>query len=1821
RLLIVIHHLAVDGVSWRILLEDLFTAYGQLEAQRPVELPAKTTSFREWAQRLIEHARSDAMEAESRYWLGLAEGAADMLPLDREACPNDMASVETVRVTLDTDETHELLHEVSAAYRTRIDEVLLTAVVQAFGEWTGCAALWLDIEGHGREDLFDDVDLARTVGWFTTMFPVRFDLSDAAGPGEAIKHVKQRWRDIPRHGIGFGLLRYLRGDAELAQRLATIRPQVRFNYLGQLDAGMQGSMPLAIAPESFGPLSGSRNTRTHLLDINAGVTAGRLEVAWTYSRNRHTVATINRLAGAFVDALRTLIAHCRRPDVGGCTPSDFPLAALDQAALDQLVGNGRAIEDLYPLSPLQAGLLFHSRYAPDSAVYFSQFSCTLVGDFDPDAYRAAWQRIIDRHPVLRTSFTWKRLNEPLQLVHRHVPVAWTQHDWRDVPAAEQPARIDAFLEADRQRGFDLDKPPLTRLAVLRLADDAWHIVSTNHHLLLDGWSLPIMMTEVMATYEGLVRGQEVPLDPPRPYRDYIRWLREQDLAEAEAFWRRMLKGFAAPTPLPAARSAGAVEAGAMASYNGQLSEAATATLEQWARRHQVTLNTLVQGAWAILLSRYSGESDIAFGMTVSGRSVPLAGIETTPGVFINTLPVRVAVSADVALLPWLHALQSQQADLRQFEHSPLAQVQRWSDVPAGLPLFESIIVFENYPVDQALRQRGASLAIRDVRRHLARTNYPLVLVVEPGKSLRFEIAYDTGRFDAATIERLFGHLRTLLEAMTADGEPCVASLPMLTPPEYQQLIDEWGRTAAAVTASHDRVADANRACIHRRFEAQAARRPDAVAVTCDGERLSYRQLNEWANRLAHYLVSAGVGPETLVGICLERSLDMVVAILGVIKAGGAYVPLDPSYPADRLQFMVADARMPVVVTVASLAERLSAPGARCVCLDTEAVAIAACVKVDPPSAVAPDNAAYVIYTSGSTGKPKGVVVTHCNVTRLFDATEAWFGFGADDVWTLFHSYAFDFSVWELWGALCYGGRLVVVPFAVSRSPEAFAALLRAEGVTVLNQTPSAFASLLRISDALPAPAESALRFVIFGGEALDLQMLRPWFDRYGDARPRMINMYGITETTVHVTYRPITRADLDAASGSMIGRPIPDLRTYILDAHGQPAPVGVPGELHVGGAGLARGYLNRPDLTTERFIPNPFLRRDGERLYKTGDLCCYRPDGDVEYLGRIDDQVKIRGFRVELGEIETALEEHPNVHEAVVLARATDTGEKRLVGYVVAGDDIPAISDLRLRLAGCLPDYMVPSAFVFLDAIPRLPNGKIDRKALPAPDAVRPELTVGYVAPRNDLERCLAQVWSAVLGVERVGVMDDFFELGGDSIVAARLVYQLEEHLGEAVYPVALFESPNIAELAQSLATAYPDTITARFGTDAVPVASEVASPGLPGFMALADLAVEAVLDPAIRPEAAARDGGPATVLLTGATGFLGAFLLAEWLEQTTAEVHCLVRAADDDTAAARIERTLESYGIWNDAFRSRIVPVAGDLSKPLLGLSADRFDALAETLDVIVHNGALVNFLQPYAALKTPNVLGTQEVLRLACRHHAKPVHYVSTSSVFATQELAGCVVYEADSPDNIAGLRGGYAQSKWVAEKLVTIAEARGLPVAIYRPGRISGHSRTGASNTDDMMLQLLLGCIRIGAAPDLDMEDDMAPVDYIARAIVHFACRSNSCGKAFHLVNPHPVRWVDLLEGLGACGYPVACVSLERWLDAWGDGQAPEHRAFQRMARAFVGADLPRLPRFDCRNTLDGLRGTTLSCPPVDAALLKTYLAYWTRAGLLEPPTVSA
>ncbi len=1014
------------------------------------------------------------------------------------------------------------------------------------------------------------------------------------------------------------------------------------------------------------------------------------------------------------------------------------------------------VEDVYPLAPTQHGVLFDD---PRAGMHFEIITWTIHGEVNIEAFATAWQSVVERHPVLRSFFVWEGLDEPLQVVRKQVKLPLTLEDWRGLHPEVQQQQVAEFLATERARGFDLSTPPLMRVALLQLADDVYRCVWSYHHVLIDGWSSSVIFNDAFHFYETLVQGRDLKVEPGRPFRDYIVWLRKQDLSEAETYWRNTLRDFAEPTSF----GVGNGKSSATHTYAEEqlyLSAETSEALQAFSRRHQLTLNTVFQGAWAMLLNRYSGACDIVFGVAVSDRPPEL---ESIVGMLINTLPIRIAITPGATLLPWLREIQGQQVTMRKYGYTP----------PNGTQLFDSVVTFENHSIGTH------STELRDIVHYHHATRYPLNVLVEPGRELLLKIVYDAGRFEAPSIRQILNHFQQLLESSVASPEAKLDELEMLTPGERNQLLNEW---------SGFRTTYPRESSIQQLFEAEVKRAPEAVAVIFKEQKLTYRELNDRANQLAHHLRGLGVGPDRLIALCVERSLELIIGLLGILKAGGAYVPLDPNYPAERLTFMLEDSGAPVLLTQDKLVDTLPARDLTIVRLDTDWEQIAASSTDNLDNQNSADSLAYVMYTSGSTGRPKGIGIPHRGVVRLVRNTN-YASFGPDETLLQFAAVSFDLLTFEVWGSLLNGARLVVMP-PEPPSLEELGRALQQHSITTLWLT----AGLFHLMANAQLESLLGLRQLLAGGDVLSPHAVKQVLN--ADSAVTLIDGYGPTENTTFTCCYTMQRGAAVGASVP-IGKPISNTEVYILDGKLRLTPVGVAGELYTGGDGLARGYHNRPELTAERFVPDPFSGVPGARLYRTGDRARFLPDGNIEFLGRIDYQVKVRGFRIELGEIETVLAGHDAIKEVVVEVRGDASEEKWLVAYVVSKPDAElSTEELRHYLNEKLPDYMVPNSFVVLDRMPLTNNGKVDRKALPEPDT-RPELAASYVAPRTPVEQQLAEIWSSMLGVERIGVNNNFFDLRGNSLLATQLVSTVREQFQIELPLRVIFDSPTIAGIAK----------------------------------------------------------------------------------------------------------------------------------------------------------------------------------------------------------------------------------------------------------------------------------------------------------------------------------------------------------------------------------------------------------------------------------------
>ncbi|PRW90585.1 non-ribosomal peptide synthetase [Pseudomonas fluorescens] len=1386
RLLIAIHHLVVDGVSWRVLLEDLQNVYRQLSEGQSVSLPAKTSALRDWAARLQAYAHSESLREELSLWQAQLAGPTVALPVQRPQGARRNSDAETVSVRLDAERTRQLLQQAPSAYRTQVNDLLLTALARVLCRWSGQASALIQLEGHGRETLFDDIDLTRSVGWFTSAYPLR--LTPLAEQGDSIKAIKEQLRGVPHKGLGYGVLRYLADDLCKQSMAALPSAQVTFNYLGQFDQSFGTEALFHPLEESAGLAHDPDAPLPNELSIDSQVYGGELVLRWTFSRERHDQQVIGDLAEAYLGELHSLIAHCLQDDAGGLTPSDFPLARLTQVQLDALPVSASAIEDVYPLTPMQEGLLLHTLLEPGTGLYYMQDRYRINSALDPERFAQAWQAVIARHEALRASFCWNVGEDMLQVIHKPGSTPIEYLDWSADPQDEHEPRLQALLKAEREAGFDLLNQAPFHLRLIRVGEARYWFMMSNHHILIDAWCRSLLMNDFFDIYTALGEGRDAQLATPPRYRDYIAWLQRQDLNEARQWWQQNLQGFERATPIPSDRPflrehAGGSGGMVVGDCYTRLDARDGAQLRELSQAHQLTVNTFAQAAWALVLRRLSGDRDVLFGVTVAGRPVDMPEMQRTVGLFINSIALRVKLPEDgerCSVRQWLSALLDSNMQLREYEYLPLVTIQEHSELPKGQPLFDSLFVFENAPVEVSVLDRAQSLnATSDSGR--THTNFPLTAVCYPGDDLGLHLSYDQRYFDESTVQGMLAEFKRLLLALVQGFHGDMAELALIGEQEREFLVAGCNQSEQAYPLETSYI---------ELFEAQVAEHPQRIAASCLDQQWSYDELNRRSNGLGHALIAAGVGLDQPVALLAERGLDLLGMIIGSFKAGAGYLPLDPGLPGPRLSRIIDMSRTPLLVCTEACREQAVEllQGVDCQLLVWEEVP----ARGENPGVYSgPDNLAYVIYTSGSTGLPKGVMVEQRGMLNNQLSKVPYLNLSDADVIAQTASQSFDISVWQFLAAPLFGARVDIVPNTIAHDPQGLLAHVQAQGITVLESVPSLIQGML----AQERISLEGLRWMLPTGEAMPPELAHQWLLRYPQIG--LVNAYGPAECSDDVAF---FRVDLASTRGTYlpIGTPTDNNRLYLLDGALELVPQGAVGELCVAGTGVGRGYVSDPLRTAQVFVPNPF-GAPGERLYRTGDLARRRSDGVLEYVGRIDHQVKIRGYRIELGEIEARLHEQPLVRDAAVGVQEGANG-KHLVGYLVAADATLDPSEqlerIKQRLRAELPEYMVPLHWLWLDRLPLNANGKLDRKALPA-------LEIGqlhnqdYVAPCTELETTLAGIWAEVLKVERVGVQDNFFELGGHSLLATQIASRVQKTLQRDVPLRAMFECSTVAELAE----------------------------------------------------------------------------------------------------------------------------------------------------------------------------------------------------------------------------------------------------------------------------------------------------------------------------------------------------------------------------------------------------------------------------------------
>ncbi|HTI12888.1 MAG TPA: amino acid adenylation domain-containing protein [Puia sp.] len=1388
RLLLIIHHLAVDGVSWRIL-EDFLEAALTGVSPDTVPVPvAKTSSYREWRRALETYSRSGSLTSQLTYWKELM-GNRQSLPRDKIAEETATgADWDTIKSVWTIAGTRALLQAAPAAYHTGINDILLAALAKTLCSWTNRPNILIGLEGHGREEgIVQGMDVSRTVGWFTSLFPVLLEWASGEVAGDLIRNTKEMLRRVPDKGLGYGILRYLCG----AEGLAGEQPwETVFNYMGQPDNTLTHSRLFRPAVESAGSRASDRHVLTEKLAVNCWVSGDTLEIHWGYSRKHYHSGTVTKLAAAYINCLEELTQHCIQHAASGSTftPSDYDLSPhihyheLDEFWQSWEVRGKQRPLSIGRLSPAQEGMLFHSLYDQDTKAYVIQLSCQFNG-IRPELLIKSWQYLVERHSILRSSFHHRPFAIPVRCTHASMALPVRMLDCTGMGKERQADMLRRYEDEDREKGFDLSCPPLMRLIIIRLEENVYQMTWTAHHILIDGWSLAILRQELQSVYQHLASAGTPFRMKELPYEDYIHFISRRNKEEEANYYRNLLSDLERPSLLPFIANDAARNKG-LGSYSWEtlrLGQELTTALSGFIQSHQLTASTLMQGVWAYLLYRYTGEKSIVFGITVSGRPPELTDIEQRIGLYINTLPLKIDIREDETVGDWLRHVQETQASLLQYQYARLSDIQQYAGMTGDL--FDSILVFENYPA--AGSDPSRALQPQQVRMQ-EQTNYPLTIAVSGTTDLHIGFNYNARLLDRDTISRIAGHFREVLRGI-AGKELSVGELPLLTAEEENQVLKDFNEVALAGTREETLV---------QLLEQQCIRVPQRTAVVCQKDQISFAALSVQSARLGDFLRRQGVRKDQPVAICMDRSIHLIIGIIAILKAGGAYVPIDPAYPPERIGYILSDAGVSIVLTSRKYVGVLP-PGiaAQRVAIEDILAAIDGEPTFLPPTMPGPSDLAYILYTSGSTGRPKGVMIEHKQITSLLYAFQAVAGEEQDQAGLSICPAVFDVSVWEFFINLCWGNTLHLLGEQDIYDPALPAHYLASNQITTAYIPPTL---LDEIAAHLAATGSKlTLKRLLVGVMPIRQSILQRWRDLVPGLR--IINGYGPTETTVCATFF-LFEGMRPSPLYTPIGKPAPGYRIYLLDSHRRPVPIGLPGEIYITGAGVGRGYLNLPGLTADKFLPDLFSSDPSSRLYATGDLGKWMPDGVITYVGRIDEQVKIRGHRIEPGEIEGILRQSGLVKQVVVVPYPKDDDERLLAGYVVP-EAQPDPRALKAYLLQHLPSYMVPSVWVFLDALPVNSSGKIDKRSLPPPGKAEMD-SIGFAAPRTKTESVLTQLWAQLLKKTTIGIHDDFFSLGGHSLLAMQHVMQVEKEFGLTVTVKVLFNFPVLEDLA-----AYIDTL------------------------------------------------------------------------------------------------------------------------------------------------------------------------------------------------------------------------------------------------------------------------------------------------------------------------------------------------------------------------------------------------------------------------------
>lgn len=1373
ELLLVFHHLVVDGISWRILLQDLGAAWAQFLAGESIDLGNKTSTYQQWSQYLRSQDMQTAAEKDRSFWQGMLTSQIPALPID---CTSESVCLSistcTLTKTLLPGRFDVLVQQAQEKLKVDVDTLLLTILakaVEATWQQTGVRVM---LESHGRQTGNTRLDLSQTVGWFTSIFPVVVALPQT-DLLEALLEMKEKLALVPEAGLSYGILQYI-CESHLVE--GSHLADIEFNYLGQFsDALLQsgfGERKLVYQNHE-----GMERQRRYKLGINCMTRDNVLHVEVDYSDNQYQEETIQQFLAHFANVAEQIAQLCGELDKVTYTPSDFPDVEVNREELNQWQAQFGDIRAIYPCSPMQQGMIFHSLIEQDKQTYNSITEVTLSGDLDVRLFEQAWRILASRHPVLHTRFGGLGKEQFLQLITPSLGFLWEYLDWTIHSNTEQNCEREAYIASQRCYQFDLSNGPIMHFRLMQMAANRFEFVWTYHHALLDGWSLPLVFEEVMGIYRELLAGAEVNTEAVDLYTNYLKWLREQDESLALTQWELYLDGMDFPSTVGVSNLP---ETYYQSFKHVQLTEylpaKATAGLEAMAKSCHCTMSTLVQLAWAYLLHRYSGNEQVTFGITVAGRPTEVKGIGTMLGLFINTLPLRVNFDSQEQINDLVAQINQGVQLANDYGFVPLNRIQK--RLNGGNALFDSLLVFENYPIDHTrLNDLCPPNLLMDKVKVDEHSNYPLTLIAIPGEQLELQLVFQQRMFTEQMARQLLDSMLHILDSLSQQKCSRLSDLVIYSDVSKQQLLYEWNNTSKP---------SRNDKTLHGLFEQSADATPEAVALVTAAACFTYSELEAASNALAHQLIALGIKPGTLIPVCLPRTEKAIIALLAILKAGAAYVPLEAHLPANRKQLVLDEIQAKHLITNRDIAATLPAGLVEPVFLADELLSEE--VSDRPVIQTSGNSLAYIIFTSGSTGKPKGVILQHAPVVNLIDWVNQTYQVRNVDRILNVAALSFDLSVYDIFGAFAAGASLYFTSEQEKADPETLVEIVEKQGITFWDSAPAA---LMQLTPLLPVRGSNKLRLVFLSGDWIPLTLPTKLQNTYPNVQ--VVGLGGATEAAIWSNFFNIGSIEPHWRSVPY-GLPIDNARYHVLDKLLQPCPMGVIGDLYIGGQCLSFGYFNQPELTATRYVPDPYSAEPGGILYATGDLVRRMPDGNLEFIGRADSQVKLRGFRIELGEIDKVLEQDPRVVEVMSIVREDQPGIRKLVSYVLTKDNQPlSLRDVTGFLSKHLPDYMVPSALVQLNQWPTTSNGKLDRASLPFPSY---DTGDKFDAPVGIIETTLADLWQGMLGTQPIGRDDNFFELGGDSIISVQLVTRLRR-LGMELSPRDLFEAPTIARLAE----------------------------------------------------------------------------------------------------------------------------------------------------------------------------------------------------------------------------------------------------------------------------------------------------------------------------------------------------------------------------------------------------------------------------------------